>query len=315
MPCRWMIDDTPAPPNLAELAEELSISPVLASILHRRGMSTARDMDLFLSPHLRHLCRPETVPGLGGAAAAVAAAVERGERIAVWGDYDVDGVTSTALLVSFFKARGLDVLRHLPNRIEEGYGLNVGGLKRLAEAGAGLVVTVDCGISAHAEVAAAHDMGLKVVVTDHHLPGGGLPPAEAVCDPRLGECPCPDLAGVGVAFMLAGALNSMLSGEPMDLRDLLDLVALGTIADVVPLKGHNRILVKNGLLLLKDCARPGITALKEAAGYAARAPLGAGQVAFGLAPRINAAGRLEDPNIALDLLLAPDLDTARPLAA
>lgn len=315
MPCRWKIDETPLPPDITRLADELSISSVLAGVLYRRGLASAREMDFFLSPHLRYLCRPETVPGMGEACAAVAQAVGQGRRIAVWGDYDVDGITSTALLSSFFRARGVEVLRHLPNRLHEGYGLNVDGLRSLAEAGAQVVVTVDCGITNHREIAAARDMGLQMVVTDHHLPDGAPLEAEAVCNPRLGDCPCPDLAGVGVAFMLAGALNSVLPGEPLDLRELLDLVALGTIADVVPLTGHNRILVKNGLLLLKSPKRPGILALKEAAGYNAHAPLGAGQVAFGLAPRINAAGRLEDPNLALDLLLAPDLDTARPLAA
>jgi single-stranded-DNA-specific exonuclease len=315
MPCRWILDDTPLPGDLPRIAQDLSISEVLASILHRRGLETPQAMDLFLSPHLRHLCRPEAVPGLSGAAEAVARAVQAGTTIAVWGDYDVDGITSTALLTTFFLDRGIQVLHRIPHRVEEGYGLNVEGLRGLADQGAGLVLTVDCGISNHQEIEAARDMGLAVVVTDHHLPGAGPPPAEAVANPKLGECPCPDLAGVGVAFMLAGALNSMLPGEPMDLRELLDLAALGTIADVVPLTGPNRILVKNGLLMLKTPHRPGITALKEAAGYAAQAPLGAGQVAFGLAPRINAAGRLDDPNLALDLLLAPDMDTARPLAA
>jgi single-stranded-DNA-specific exonuclease len=156
---------------------------------------------------------------------------------------------------------------------------------------------------------------MTVVVTDHHLPGESLPPADAMVNPRLGDSPSGDLAGVGVAFLLAAAMNNILPGDKTDVRGFLDLVALGSIADVVPLSGLNRILVKNGLLLIAEAPRPGIAALKEASSYNPRAPLTAGQAAFGLAPRINAAGRMGEADAALELMLAPSLETARPIAA
>ncbi|MDP3428226.1 MAG: DHHA1 domain-containing protein, partial [Humidesulfovibrio sp.] len=211
----------------------------------------------------------------------------------------------------------------LPNRKEHGYGLNSPCIERLAAEGVELLLTVDCGISSVAEVARANELGLTVVVSDHHLPPDELPQAAAICNPQLcqgklcqGACNglC-DLAGVGVAFFLMAALNRLLPGEPVDMRQFLDLVALGTVADVVGLTGQNRILVKNGLLLIKEAARPGIASLKVYSGYDRLAELGAGQIGFGLAPRINAAGRMADPQIALTLLLAPDMDTANPLAS
>lgn len=296
-------------------ADNLAISPLLARLLWRRGLRSPEAMDVYLNPGLKHLAPLEDLPGLTTAAEVVAEALSAGRTPAIWGDYDVDGVTATALLAHFLRARGFSPLYYLPNRLEHGYGMNVEGVEELAARGAGLLITVDCGIADHAPVARARELGLGVVVTDHHLPGESLPEAHAVCDPRLGACAGADLAGVGVAFLLAAALNRMLPGAPVDIRDYLDLVALGTIADVVPLTGQNRILTKNGLLLIAEGRRPGIAALKEAAGYAPTAELGAGQVAFGLAPRINAAGRLGAAQTALDLLLASDVTAARPLAA
>jgi single-stranded-DNA-specific exonuclease len=274
------------------------------------------EMDVFLGPNLRHLPRLEEWPGLVRAADVLAAALDRNETVAVWGDYDVDGVSATALVTEFLRERGYSVLPRLPERSSEGYGLNAEGIRSLAEQGAKTLVTVDCGIADASEVRLARELGMTVVVSDHHLPGEDIPPAHAVVDAHLEEgCPYSRVAGVGAAFLLMAALNRILPGEAADMRRYLDLVALGTIADVVELTGENRILVKNGLLLLGEARRPGVFALKEASGLPPTAPMGSGQVGFGLGPRINAAGRMGSAHKALDLLLAPDLDTARPLAA
>ncbi len=314
MPKKWIIPTQDAMPA-ANMADSLCISPAIASLLYHRGLTTAEAMDAYLSPGLRRLMQPAAIPGLEEAAALLARTLTAGGTIAVWGDYDVDGITGTALLVDFLRQRGHDPLWRLPDRASEGYGLNRAGIEELAGAGATLLVTVDCGIGGVAEVARARELGLAVIVTDHHLPGPELPPADVVVDPKLAEGPGWDLAGVGVAFFLAAAVNRLLPGEARDVRQLLDLVALGTLADVVPLAGQNRILAKNGMLLLAEAARPGIHALKEVCGHNPKAALGASQVTFGLAPRINAAGRMGRPDAALSLLLAPDLDTARPLAS
>lgn len=333
MPCNWkLLSDAPVPASIGALADELGITRVIAEVLWRRGYTTARDMDRFLSPGLRHLPQPSAIPGLDEAARVLAREISAGRRLCVWGDYDVDGITSTALVKDFLLKRlgpeaapldGSGRVRHyLPNRVDDGYGLNIPGVEALAADGVGVLLTVDCGISAVAEVARAKELGMAVVVSDHHLPPEVLPPADAVCDPRLCGGHCGDkctglceLAGVGVAFMLMAALNRLLPGEAIDMRQFLDLVALGTVADVVGLTGPNRILVKNGLLLIKEARRPGIASLKVYSGYDKLAELGAGQIGFGLAPRINAAGRMADPSVALDMLLAPDMDTANPLAS
>jgi len=317
----------PDPARMADMAARLQVSPLLVGILWDRGLRELEAMDVFLSPGLRHLAQPNAWPGLREAAAVLAQGLNPPEggaqkRMAVWGDYDVDGVTATALVIDFLAQHGIAALHHLPVRGEEGYGLNPEGIEALAAQGVQLLLTVDCGIGDHAAIARARELGMDVVVSDHHLPGPQLPPANAVCNPRLAQCPCPDLAGVGVAFFLMAALNRLLpapknggAGGGVDMRQFLDLVALGTLADVVALEGQNRILTKNGLLLIASAARPGIAALKREAGYDMSAALGASQVVFGLAPRINAAGRMGQAETALRLLLAPDLQQALPLAA
>jgi len=303
--------------NMADdlaLAGALGVSPLVVRLLRGRGLSSADEMDVFLNPGLRHLASPSDYPGMDQAAAVLAQGLAEGRTLCVWGDYDVDGVTSTALVLDFLESRGIAARHYIPPR-QEGYGLNQEQLERLAAKGVSLLLTVDCGISAVEEIARARELGMLVVVSDHHLPPETLPDAHAVCDPKLGPCPCENLAGVGVAFLLMATLNRLLPGEPTDMRRLLDLVALGTLADIVDLTGQNRVLVKNGLLLLKQATRPGIFALKEAAGIAPTDPMTADQVVFTLAPRINAAGRVGLAEDALSLLRAPDRDTARPYAA
>lgn len=302
----------------ARWAARLEISEHLARFLWKRGLQTEEDAAFFLNPGLRRLASLDLWPGLTEAAGLLADKLLAGAKVAVWGDYDVDGITSTALIRSYLTAQGFDSLHHIPNRLTEGYGLNKAAIDNLAGAGATVLLTVDCGISDLAEVAHARSLGLTVIITDHHLPGESVPVAEAIINPRLGNCPCPSLAGVGVAFMFVAALNAELAarGRPrLDLREYLDLVALGTLADMVDLSGQNRILVKNGLLKISQGARIGLAALKSSCSHSPTATLDAAQVVFSLAPRINAAGRLGSSEQALELLLTTDRAEATELAA
>ncbi|MCL1915256.1 MAG: single-stranded-DNA-specific exonuclease RecJ [Desulfovibrionaceae bacterium] len=307
----------PPPPALSGWAGSLGISVFLATLLWQRGLRSQEDMALFLNPGLRYLSPLENWPGLFAAASILAQAVLDGEKIAVWGDYDVDGITATALVADFFRQHNVEVLTHIPNRLQAGYGLNIPDLQILAGQGARLILTVDCGISNHEEVKAAHSLGLRVIISDHHLPPFPLPEAEAICSPTIAASPCPHLSGVGTAFMLMAGVGRLLAeqGLPrLDIRSLLDFVALGTLADVSDLSGQNRILVKNGLLALAEAKRPGLAALKNVCNYAPNAPLGAGQVVFNLCPRINAAGRLGKNETALRLLLTQNREEAAELA-
>ena len=316
MPCIWKArGDSKPPSSVVAMADQLSVSPLIIDILWNRGLTTFEEMDQFLTPNLRHLVNPSVIPGLTEAAEVLARGFGQGCTLAVWGDYDVDGITSTALVKQFLAMRGIEIQHHLPNRMEEGYGMNIPGVERLAEQGVTMLLTVDCGISDIEPIARARELGMLVVVSDHHIPGDSLPDAHAICNPRLAsDGPYDDLAGVGVALLLMTALNRLLPGDPVDWSPLLDLVALGTVADVVRLTGMNRILVKNGLLLIKEAKRPGMAALKVVSDYERNADLGAGQIGFNLAPRINAAGRMGDPSKALDLLLADTFDQAMPIA-
>jgi single-stranded-DNA-specific exonuclease len=309
-------------PEQPELIEELSarhgVPRLVARILLNRGLIDARDITAFLEPGLEKLRPPFGLPDLEKAAARLAEAVRRGETVVVYGDYDVDGLTSTCLLHDFFRELGLDCLTYIPDRLREGYGLKLPALQELARR-AGLLVTVDCGISDAGEVAWAMAHGLEVIVTDHHELPPELPPALAVVNPKRGgeDYPFADLAGVGVALLLALGVRANLreSGwfrkhpEP-NLRSYLDLVALGTAADVAPMQGENRILVREGLKVLEASRRPGLAALKEVAGLEGK-PISYRDAVFRLAPRLNAAGRLGQAHGALELLLSRDLAQAR----
>ena len=310
-------DGRPVPDSFHDAAARCGISPRLAELLWQRGLERQDELAEYLSPGLRHLAKPSLWPGMAKAADVLAKGLMSGKKLAIWGDYDADGVTSTALALQVLRHHGHDALWHLPDRREEGYGMNAKGVEKLAKAGASMLLTVDCGISDVAAIARARELGMDVVVADHHLPPERLPDATVLCNPKLADCPCASLAGVGVTFFLMAELNARLaeSGTPrLDMRRTLDLVALGTLADLVELEGQNRILVKNGLLVLAEAKRPGISELKAVSGFAPLASLGAGQVIFSLAPRINAAGRVASAETALDLLCARDCDSAADLA-
>jgi single-stranded-DNA-specific exonuclease len=293
----------------AALAGELGLSDVAAAVLVRRGYGEPDDVRRFLDAEL---------PGhdpllLGDTAVAVErihAAIERGVRICVHGDYDVDGICATALAVLFLRELDADVFWHLPSRFEEGYGVSSETLDRLADDGVGLVLTVDCGITAVDEIAAARKSGLEVVVTDHHRPGNSLPDCPIVAT-RPSSYPFPELCGTGVVYKLGEAL---LGVDHPAIRRNLDLVALATIADVVPLVDENRALASAGLRALASTRRVGLQALMRSA-HVDPAAVDSGAVGFRLAPRINAAGRLCRPDVALELVLTEDAEEARRLAA
>jgi single-stranded-DNA-specific exonuclease len=304
------------------LTQRLGLPEVIGRILAARGVDLERAPG-FLAPRLREMLPdPSGFKDMDAAAARLAAAVERGELVAIFGDYDVDGATSSALLQRFLEAAGGRVIVYIPDRQREGYGPNLPALLRLREEGAAVVVTVDCGTTAHATLEAAADAGLEVVVVDHHVAEPLLPRALAVINPnRLdGESPHGQLAAVGVAFLLAIAVNRVLRAagryrsraEP-DLLQLLDLVALGTVCDVVPLTGINRALVAQGLKVMQRRGNPGIAALADVARVDTR--LDAYHAAFLLGPRVNAGGRVGSAELGARLLATSDAALARELAA
>jgi len=309
-----------ADPAALEVLSRAGFPPLTARLIANRGIVDLESARSYLTPTLNNLHDPQLLSGVAESAERLQLALERGERVCVHGDYDVDGVTSTALLISFFRAVGIDCFHYIPKRLSEGYGLSEQGVRAAVDRGAAILITVDCGITALNEALLCRELGIDLIVTDHHTPPERLPDAFAIINPLLPECryPFKSLAGVGVAFHLLIALRASLraagrfgSGQP-DLRDYLDLVALGTIADVVPLLGVNRILVSYGLKQLSSSPRPGIRALKEVAGVTGE--VGCGAVGFRLAPRINAAGRLEDASLGLELLLTGDAAKAREIA-
>src|SRR2546421_4074425 len=303
----WTI--SPCPHRQADsLARELGLSEITASVLVRRGYGDPDEARAFLAGE-QPLHDPFLLGDMTAAVERIRAAVAAGERICVHGDYDVDGICATVLAVLVLRAMGADVEWHLPSRFDEGYGVSGDTLERLAGEGCGLVLTVDCGITAVEEGRRARELGLDVVVTDHHRPDERLPDCPIVAT-RPSDYPFPELCGTGVVYKLGQAL---LGADADVLRRHLDLVALATIADVVPLLGENRSLTIAGLRTLARTQKPGLRALMKVA-HVDPAAVDAGQVGFRLAPRINAAGRLGHPRAALELLLTEDREEARRLA-
>src|SRR3954463_10314184 len=303
----WTI--RPCPHRQAsDLAKELGLSEITASVLVRRGYGDPETARAFLAGE-QPLHDPFLLGDMSTAVERIRAAISAGKRICVHGDYDVDGICATVLAVLVLRELGADVEWHLPSRFDEGYGVSGETLERLAADGCGLVLTVDCGITAVDEVRRARKLGLDVVVTDHHRPADELPDCPIVAT-RPSDYPFPELCGTGVVYKLGQAL---LGPESEFLRRHLDLVALATIADVVPLVGENRSLAIAGLRTLARTQKLGLRALMKVA-RVDPAAVDAGKVGFRLAPRINAAGRLGHPRAALELLLTDDADEARQLA-
>ncbi|MGI8610135.1 MAG: single-stranded-DNA-specific exonuclease RecJ [Candidatus Dormibacteria bacterium] len=305
---QWQFDDV-AMPAAFEAGRTMLLRKVLWS---RRGVIGA-DVAGFIHAEERPLNPGGQMKGLPEGAALVAEALRGRERIAIFGDYDADGVTATALLQRGLTRLGGDVVTYIPHRIHDGYGLSGDGLAELWRQGARLVISCDCGTNS-ADVVAQRPAGQRMVITDHHLPAPEIARPEALLNPHQPGCPYPfkELSGAGVAYkLLEGVVEQLAPGAPW-LDQLLQLVAIGAVADVVALLGENRTLVQRGLRSLQDDPLPGIQALVEAGGL--RLPMNSTTIGFQLAPRINAAGRMDDARLALDLLLANTVDEARPLA-
>ena len=310
----------PAPTMIENLAGTLGVLPLTARVLLLRGLTTAELGRDYLYARLGALPDPDLLPDMARACERLEQALVRGEKIAVHGDYDVDGISGCTLLVEMLRKLGGRVDYHIPLRMKDGYGLSAAAIRQAQKSGCALIVSVDCGVSAHSEAALAAELGLDLIITDHHQPPEVLPACLALVNPHLisNRFPWKELSGVGVAFFLLVGLRRRLREngyfhrhpEP-DLKAGLDLVALGTIADIVPLGGVNRILVRAGLQLLEAGERPGVAALKKVAEVQ---QVSCGVVGFRLAPRLNAAGRLEDAALGVKLLLADTPQEAVELA-
>lgn len=291
---------------IKKISEKFEISELLAAVLVNRNIVKDEDVKLFLNPTRKDFHDPYLMPDMEPAVNRIIKAIENNEKTIIYGDYDVDGITSITVLTRFLKERGLDVSSYIPNRLDEGYGLNKEAIKKIADEGYKLIVTVDCGISGTEEVEYAYKLGMEVIVTDHHEPLDVLPKALAVidCKRKDSKYPFSSLAGVGVAFKLIQAIGIKLKLEEKEYLKFLDVVCIGTISDIVPLIDENRVIAKLGLRLLEQTHLPGVKALLNATAYK---EINSNAVSFGIAPRINACGRMGHERDALDLFLTENI--------
>ncbi len=310
---RWLDSPVDAE-SIRRLTCELAVSPVVARLLVQRGLAEPAAAQAFLHPSLEQLHSPDRMAGMREAVARVRRSLEQHEKILIYGDYDVDGTMAVVVLLTTLRMLGAQVEAYVPHRLIDGYGMRAPVLEEAAANGYRVVISVDTGIREHAVLERARELGIDCIVTDHHLPDGHLPPACAILNPRRPDCGYPEksLAGVGVAFKLAQALLGERLTARM-LQSFLKVVAIGTIADVVPLLGENRVIARFGLEGLRQPAQSGLAALIELAGLAGKA-ISSGDVGFRLAPRLNAAGRMENARDVIDLFTLNDTARTREIA-
>lgn len=309
---KWEIDK-PNEEQVKEIQEQYKINHILAKILVNRGITKQEDIRLFLNPTRKDFYDPYLMPDMEKAVERIKKAIENNEKVLIYGDYDVDGITSVTVLKSFLQERGLKVDEYIPNRLNEGYGLNKPAVEKIANQKYTLMITVDCGISAIEEVKFANSLGLEVIVTDHHEPGEELPSAIAVVDAKRkdNQYPFRNLAGVGVVFKLIQAISQKLNLEEKEYLKYLDIVCVGTISDIVPLVDENRVIVKLGLKLVEQTRNKGLRTILAISGYQ---KVDSSTISFGIAPRINACGRMGYQEEALKLFLSKDDDEVNELA-
>lgn len=312
LPKRWIIHH-PIPNDVDHALGDFT--PLMRQLLYNRGFVDGDSAARFIAGDVDFSTDPFFLKGMRESIERLHQAILGGETIVIYGDYDADGVTSTALLTSFLSKLGVQARPYIPNRYDEGYGLNVDAIQQLANERTDLIITVDCGVRAIEEVALANQLGITVIVSDHHTPGKVLPPAFAIIDPKQEGDPYPEryLAGVGLAYKLVQAYLTAYPHEGISAEDWVDLVAIGTVADLAPLKGENRMLVKAGLEKIRHQPRQGVFSLARVAGLDL-GKFNASNIGFGLGPRLNAAGRLDSALTALELLTTDDIFRAGALA-
>ena len=309
---KWEINK-PDEEKVKEIENKYQINNLLAKILVNRGITTEKDIKQFLNPTRKDFYDPYLMPDMQKAVERIIKAIDNKEKVLIYGDYDVDGITSVTVLKSFLEERGLKVDEYIPNRLDEGYGLNKPAVEKIASENYTLMITVDCGISAIEEVKYANSLGIEVIITDHHEPGEKLPEAIAVVDSKRkdNQYPFRNLAGVGVVFKLVQALSQKLNLEEKEFLKYLDIVCIGTISDIVPLVDENRVIVKLGLKLVEQTRNLGLKTILQASGYQ---KVDSTTISFGIAPRINACGRMGHQEEALKLFLSTDINDVTELA-
>ena len=309
---KWEINRTDEE-KVKEIENKYHINNLLAKILVNRGITTEKNIKEFLNPTRKDFYNPYLMPDMEKAVERILKAIEDKEKVLIYGDYDVDGITSVTVLKSFLEERGLNVDEYIPNRLDEGYGLNKPAVEKIANEKYTLMITVDCGISAIEEVKYANDLGLEIIITDHHEPGERLPEAIAIVDAKRKDSKYPfrNLAGVGVVFKLIQAISEKIALEEKEYLKYLDIVCIGTISDIVPLVDENRVIVKLGLKLVEQTRNIGLKTILQLSGYQ---KIDSTTISFGIAPRINACGRMGHQEEALKLFLSTNKEEVTQLA-
>ena len=306
---KWELNETDEI-LVEKISDEFNISRLVANSIVKKGLKDTHEIEVFLNPRRSDFHNPFLMPDMEKAVDRILKAIKENEKVVIFGDYDVDGITSSTVLKRFLEDRGLKVDVYIPNRLNEGYGLNENAIRKIANTNHTLIITVDCGITGNKEIELAKTLGIETVVTDHHEPSEILPEAVAVvdCKRKDNKYPFNGLAGVGVAFKLTQAISIKLGIKEEEYLKYLDLVCVGTISDIVPLIDENRTISKLGLKLVKQTRNIGLKVLLESIGYQ---KIDSNTVSFGIAPRINACGRMGHEEEALNLFLTNDVEEAK----